>query len=285
MTLLSSLNMDDVAAALAVENSRLREEARRLRARVLALESSRWYRLNPRRLLERRTRSADGIAPSRVTRVKEPTLPPAHAPAELDLRQFETEVVERGRFTALWALRHAASWEPIFAALDEREASILEVGTFEGLWACLAAWRLPRARITCVDTFAGGLEHVGTDTRLDGLEQIFDSNVALVGSSRVSKRVGDSQRVLRTLLSERERFDLIYVDGSHLGLDVLVDAALSWQLLVTGGFIVFDDYMWDDLGADPLLRPGPAIDAFHGILEGKYEKVFSGEQVASRKIA
>jgi hypothetical protein len=45
--------MDDVAAALAAENRRLRREAKHLEARVRALESSRWYRLNPRQAWRR----------------------------------------------------------------------------------------------------------------------------------------------------------------------------------------------------------------------------------------
>jgi len=91
--------------------------------------------------------------------------------------------------------------------------------------------------------------------------------------------------VLPRLATDGERFDLIYLDGSHFGLDVLVDAAVSWQLLENGGFLVFDDYLWAELGDDPLLRPRPAIDAFLAFVEGKYELLFAHEQVAVRKRA
>ena len=73
------------------------------------------------------------------------------------------------------------------------------------------------------------------------------------------------------------------MDASHLGLDVIVDAALSWQLLETGGFLVFDDYLWAELGDDPLLRPGPAVDAFLSLVKGKHEPVFASDQLAVRK--
>ena len=54
------------------------------------------------------------------------------------------------------------------------------------------------------------------------------------------------------LIENRERFDLIYVDASHLALDVVVDASLSWQLLCGGGVVIFDDYRWSSpLGEDP----------------------------------
>jgi predicted O-methyltransferase YrrM len=90
--------------------------------------------------------------------------------------------------------------------------------------------------------------------------------------------------VLLDLIDEGPEFDLIYVDGSHLGLDVLVDAALSWRLLRPGGTMVFDDYLWNDRGDDPLLRPGPAIDAVLGLLEGKVALLAKGSQVPVRKL-
>ena len=80
------------------------------------------------------------------------------------------------------------------------------------------------------------------------------------------------------------RFDLVYVDGSHRGLDVLVDAALSWPLLEVGGVVVFDDYRWALLGDDPLLRPGPAIDAFVSLVSAHGEVISHDRQVALRKL-
>ena len=121
-------------------------------------------------------------------------------------------------------------------------------------------------RLTCVDTFEGS-PGLPSDAR-PGLEEAFDRNVELVDASRVRKLVGDSRRVLLDLADEASRFDLVYVDGSHRGLDVLVDAALSWPLLEVGGVVVFDDYGWALLGDDPLLRPGPAIDAFVSLVVG-----------------
>ena len=46
---------------------------------------------------------------------------------------------------------------------------------------------------------------------------------------------------LPKLLTEGQRLDLIYVDGSHLFEDVFVDAYFSSRLLNQGGVIAFDD--------------------------------------------
>ena len=61
-----------------------------------------------------------------------------------------------------------------------------------------------------------------------------------------------SRVALPSLLTLGERFDLIYVDGSHEGLDPLMDLAFGLELLRDDGIIVIDDVYWDDI--DPLRR-------------------------------
>ena len=201
---------------------------------------------------------------------------------DASLTLFRTEVVARGSFSRDWLTSRFSLWRSLLAELDNRPARILEIGSFEGLSTCFFLWRLPGARVTCVDTFAGGVEDAGT-ARSD-LEEAFDANVALVDASRVRKLVGDSKRRLLDLADEGDEFELVYVDGSHLALDVLVDAALAWGLLAPNGTIVFDDYRWRELGDDALLRPGTAIDVFRELVEGKHQLVHSDDQVALRRI-
>jgi predicted O-methyltransferase YrrM len=187
----------------------------------------------------------------------------------------------RGSFSEDWVTERFAKWRPVLEELEGRPTRILEIGSFEGLSVCFLLWRLPLASITCIDPFVGIPEHAGMDS--GGLERTFDANVALVDAARVRKLVGDSKRRLLDLLEEEDRFDLVYVDGSHLGLDVLVDAALSWELVAPSGVVVFDDYRWAYLGDDPLLRPGKAIDAFCALIEGKHDVVFADDQIAVRR--
>ncbi|MBA3333088.1 MAG: class I SAM-dependent methyltransferase, partial [Actinobacteria bacterium] len=196
--------------------------------------------------------------------------------------RFRAEVVERGDFTQDWFTAHVESLEAVLQPFAGRAARMLEIGSFEGLSTCYFLRRLPELELTCVDTFEGsvGLPSGGRE----GLEDAFDRNVALVDASRVRKLRGDSKRMLLDLVDEHARFDLVYVDGSHRGLDVLVDAALSWPLLELGGVVVFDDYRWTLLGDDPLLRPGPAIDAFVGLVSVHGEVVFQDRQVALRRL-
>ena len=256
----------DALDALSAENRRLQRDVRLLRERVQAFEDSRWHRLNPRNLLRgRRSTSRVEDEPARSPAATEDGPPP-------DVVRFRDEVVSRGAFGEDWLTAHLGPWQPLLGRLEAREARILEIGSYEGLSACYLLWRLPDATITCIDPFAMSEEAT------------FDANVALLGASRVHKLVADSRRVLPDLVADGSQFDLVYVDGSHLGLDVLVDAALSWQVLKPGGDLVFDDYAFYDRGEDALLRPGPAIDAFLSMIEGKYEELFRGYQLAVRKL-
>lgn len=263
------------------ENRRLQREVRALRERVAALESSRWWRLHPRFLARRvaqalpEPRAREGTGPA----------PMAERDASVDplMTRFREEFAGREWFAEDWFSGKYAAWQPILVDLEGRTVEVLEIGSFEGLSACFLLWRLPEAQLTCIDTFAGSAENAAYSVSVTGLEQRFDRNVALFDAARVEKLVGESCRVLPELVAHGRRFDLVYVDGSHHALDVLVDASLAWRMLAPGGVIIFDDYKWAKLGTDPLLRPGTAIDAFLSVVEQHGEVLFRQRQVAVRK--
>lgn len=52
-----------------------------------------------------------------------------------------------------------------------------------------------------------------------------------------------------------------------MGADVYSDALLTWPLIVRGGVVIFDDYLWPG-SDDPLDLPKPGIDAFLKIIAG-----------------
>jgi Methyltransferase domain len=267
--------VSDELQLVAAENHRLLREVKELRERVAAYESSRWWRLHPRFLL-RRDGKDTGAAP---TEPKARPQPPEGETA----RRFRAEVVQNGSFQEDWFVEHIPLWEVVIRALEGRPARVLEIGSYEGLSACYVLWRLPAAHITCIDTFEGSPEHDTMGISNSFLEERFDRNVTAVDSLRVTKIVGRSASVLPTLLMH-EPFDLVYVDGSHLALDVLVDASLAWQLAAADGFVIFDDYAWrSPLGEDLLLRPGPAIDAVLRLVGPHCEVLEKSAQVILRK--
>jgi SAM-dependent methyltransferase len=266
---------------IGAENQRLLTEVRQLRARVAAFESSRWWRLHPRFALQR-------LWPYRGEKhaaVAEPASEQSGTREVTHLgERFRAEVVARGSFSHDWFTQHISSWEPVVRSLEGRPSRILELGSFEGLSACFLLWRLPESRVTCVDTFCGSPEHSVMGVDRSELQDVFDRNIALVDGARVRKIASKSVDALLALGRSEEQFDLVYVDASHYALDVIVDASLAWPLVVPGGILIFDDYGWrSPLGEDPLLVPGPAVDAFLGLVGPHCEVLAKGPQAIVRK--
>ena len=59
---------------------------------------------------------------------------------------------------------------------------------------------------------------------------------------------GLSKDILPTLTS---KFHFIFIDGDHSTSAVWKDAVLSLPLLVKGGYILFDDYDWNEGRSNP----------------------------------
>jgi predicted O-methyltransferase YrrM len=166
------------------------------------------------------------------------------------------------KFTTDWSSAHFSDWARHLAKLRDRDAAVLEIGSWEGRSAIFFLEFLPRSRITCVDTFEGGAEHapLGNDF-LASLEARFDTNLASYGD-RVRKIKSPSFAALDRLVQDKTSFDLIYIDGSHERDDVLIDSVLAWRLLAPNGICIWDDYTWGLHQLPPAERPQQAIDAF-----------------------
>jgi len=52
---------------------------------------------------------------------------------------------------------------------------------------------------------------------------------------------------LKRLLNEDRKFHLIYIDGSHEGLNPVIDFGLSYELLQPNCIIMLDDHSWNDV--------------------------------------
>ena len=77
--------------------------------------------------------------------------------------------------------------------------------------------------------------------------------------------------------------DLVYIDGLHMGFNVLQDAALTWNKLKAGGLMIFDDYLWEHQALDRTLVPKDAVDGFLTVIHGRYNLLHIGYQVIIQK--
>jgi len=191
-----------------------------------------------------------------------------------------------GEFSADWASRHFSIWRRVLAPLRRRGARVLEIGSWEGRSAVFFLRYLGDAKITCIDTFEGGIEHHTFQPFADQLpviEQRFERNLARFGN-RVEKIKGASVPALQRLAAQGRQFDLAYIDGDHHRDQVMADSVHVWPLIRPGGIVMWDDYTWSP-DAPPEDRPQPAIDAFLDARQGQYRVLAKGLQMIVRRIS
>lgn len=181
-------------------------------------------------------------------------------------------------FTRDWFVENMEIWPEVFRRHGwdaEEPKSILEIGCFEGLstsWMLNNLLKHSGSRMVCIDTFEGGREHAHEN--MTSVRETFFRNVGKTGRSdsvRVLEERSDTG-LLRLLQENHEAFDFIYVDGSHLSTDVLVDLVLGFRLLGVGGLCMCDDYLWEGQ-SDPRHSPKLAIDAFTSIFSEQVQFV------------
>lgn len=181
------------------------------------------------------------------------------------------------RFTEDWFSPHIPLWDSVIERLKPKR--ILEIGSFEGRSTCYMirkAVDYGHVDIACIDTWEGGVEHAGLD--FDVVEKNFDHNVqlllkaGLLNNVNVYKLKGKSYVELARLITEDfGLFDLVYIDGSHMASDVLLDATMAFKLLRVDGVLIFDDYQRGE--QKELEHPMIAIDAFTYVNRDKVRKI------------
>ena len=181
--------------------------------------------------------------------------------------------LKKYHFTEDWFTSRLPLWKEVLRPYQGNpDLHYLEIGVFEGraaIWMLENVLTHPTSRLTGIDIFPGNLK-----------EQ-FLTNIQISGfAEKVTTLTGRSQVELMKL--PPESFDFIYVDGSHAARDVLADAVESWELLKTGGLLIFDDYQSEPQFPAELL-PRTAIDAFITAYRDSLEIIHRDFQVILRK--
>jgi len=154
-------------------------------------------------------------------------------------------------YTVDWFTHNVPIWErEVLAKLPEGPIRWLELGSFEGRSATWVHDRVigPRGgTLTCVDIWYK-----------PDYEQRFDANMAGRAFEKAKSRTHPWLMDQRG----RQKYHVIYVDADHDARAVLLDAALAWELLLPGGFMIFDDYAWEHPNPAGVVEPRVGIDAF-----------------------
>lgn len=184
----------------------------------------------------------------------------------------------RGQKKWGWYLDDLDGWRELLTT--ETPVKALEVGAFDGVSANLMLDLLfthRQSEVHAIDPYLPDptTPEVNAETR-----DFFVENCTIGGhESQVQLYEGLSAEVLAWMAGTDgywESFDFIFIDGSHLAKDVLIDAALCWNLLKPGGVLAFDDYEWGEWEPNPLAKPRIAIEAFVRVFCDRLQLLRSG---------
>lgn len=162
---------------------------------------------------------------------------------------------------------------------------ILEIGTFTGSSIMAMKQHVPHAECTAIDNWKLNNTELDACSAIAGIpitmmmvRDAFNQNT----KNQVRLIENDSTCALINLIENKEKFDLIYIDGSHRASDTLLDLSYAWLLLDQGGILAIDDYQWIPQ-INPDDRPKVAIDLFLAKLKTRYIILYSGYRIFLRK--
>jgi hypothetical protein len=138
--------------------------------------------------------------------------------------------------------------------------------------------------VFCAEKISNGLNSVHYAIDINNNE-FLQNNIAPY--SNVKFIQGSSYEILRNLNHNgqtKEFADYVYVDGSHLAINVMQDAVLSWYLLKDNGILIFDDYLWGCHTTIENQKPKMAIDSFLNAYQGHTQVLHAGWQVFVKKL-
>jgi hypothetical protein len=206
--------------------------------------------------------------------------------AREDVAAFQAHAREKGfEFTDLWADNNIPFVAPVLRKFGQWKERIdyLEIGAYEGRNLVLMDWLLPaRLDVTVIDPWFD--QDLNPEEKYHAVEPRFQRNTAKLLFKSLTVTKGFSTYELPKMLEAGSRFDLIYVDGTHTALGVMIDLCYCAAMLRTGGLMILDDYWHDE---SEIGGPGvkQAVDRFHGAFRDYFELEAVYRQVILRKVA
>jgi predicted O-methyltransferase YrrM len=163
------------------------------------------------------------------------------------------------KFTSDWFSENYENWEKISAELHQTfgtDLQCLEVGVWEG-----------RSLIYTLDNFVGNGRMYAIDYfKYKGVRTRYYSNIAKNPrySQVTTLEVPSSIGLAQLLVTRPASFHYIYIDAGKLATSNVCNLVLAESLLVPGGIMTVDDYLWDKAESKKHC-PGPGIDAYKNL--------------------
>ena len=203
-----------------------------------------------------------------------------------DAAAFAGHAVEKGfEFTDLWADNNIPFVAPVlrkFAQWKDR-IDYLEIGAYEGRNLAFMDWLLPgKLEVSIIDPWFD--DALNPEEKYHDVEPRFQRNAAKFAFRSLEVTKGFSTYELPKMLASDRAFDLIYVDGTHTSLGVMIDLCFCAALLRVDGLMILDDY-WkheSEIGGPGVKQ---AVDHFHAALGRYFQLEAVYRQVILRKTA
>jgi len=164
-------------------------------------------------------------------------------------------------FSTNW-MRELGAWRRHLKPFVGRAARALEIGSFEGrsaIWLLENVLTHPASTITCVDPFQSD--------RASYRRFLANTQPLRQPASTKCLHIRKTSREFFCSYFD-EAWSIVYVDGSHVAFDVLLDLLQSWERLKPGGILIVDDLVWDGYNGTGRHADGPrrAWGAFLSVL-------------------
>ena len=195
-------------------------------------------------------------------------------------RDFE-KFIEKKFFSDKWFLQNFNIFHYFLSDKNNKTFSYLEIGSYEGLSALYILHHYKNSKVVTIDLWNTPNENSeALNVNFSDVEKNFDSN--LVGLNFL-KIKGDSVTSLRDLLRKGQKFDVIYIDGSHNGEDILSDAIESYKLLNLNGLIFFDDLV--NINKNIKIQSFEGFDFFCNLFKEKIKIIYLSKIAVVRKVS
>jgi hypothetical protein len=173
-------------------------------------------------------------------------------------------------FTSNWCIDNKFFWNlHLNEYKDKKNISLLEIGLYEGrstLWFLRNITTHKTSTITGIDI---------------NISDNFKHNFSIFNTENKINIYKEASYDF--LKKNNENFDIIYIDGSHKGKNVLEDIVLSWRNLKMNGTMVLDDYKMYDKRYPEINLPKKAIDTFLSLYRDELIIVHKEYQVIVKK--
>jgi predicted O-methyltransferase YrrM len=172
---------------------------------------------------------------------------------------------------------HETLFSSISLLKKDKILNILEIGTYDGINSYLLSLLFKNSKIKTIDLKSKDYEFKNSYNRQKKFDNFITQRNLMINKSQ---NIFFKEQNSLSLINSKEKYDLIWVDGSHGYPIVCVDIINSLNLINNNGLIVCDDvYINKPKNQDPTYN---SVATFETIMALKKEKLIDFHLIYKR---